>query len=86
MIIILNDSNDNNEQNDNSSDDDNPPKDNVVYLSKKELFSFFRWDLMPIRAFMLALLCVGITRIYFWVYKSFKAKKFLDLEIFKRET
>lgn len=52
-------------------------------LLHKELFSFFRWDLMPIRAFMLALVCVGITKIYIWLFKTDKKKKLQDLSIFK---
>lgn len=39
-------------------------------LLHKELFSFYRWDLMPIRVFMLALLCVGITKTYLFVFKN----------------
>jgi hypothetical protein len=39
-------------------------------LLHKELFSFYRWDLMPIRAFMLALVCASITRIYFHYSKN----------------
>ncbi len=27
-------------------DINNPPKDNIIYLSKKELFSFLRWQIM----------------------------------------
>jgi 4-amino-4-deoxy-L-arabinose transferase-like glycosyltransferase len=39
-------------------------------LLHKELFSFYRWDLMPIRAFMLALVCASITKIYFHCSKN----------------
>ncbi|HBY10097.1 hypothetical protein A2473_01120 [candidate division WWE3 bacterium RIFOXYC2_FULL_42_13] len=43
-------------------------------LLHKELFSFYRWDLMPIRAFMLAILAAFLTRVVMWVIKerSFK--------------
>lgn len=30
----------------------------------KELFSFYTWDLMPIRVFMLAIFCAGITQMF----------------------
>lgn len=39
-------------------------------LLHKELFSFYKWDLMPVRVFMLALLCAGITKIYFHIAKA----------------
>ena len=39
-------------------------------LLHKELFSFYKWDLMPVRVFMLGLLCAGITKIYFHVAKT----------------
>lgn len=52
-------------------------------LLHKELFSFYRWDLMPIRAYMLALLCAGITKVYFWLFKSDKKKKLQDLSQLK---
>jgi 4-amino-4-deoxy-L-arabinose transferase-like glycosyltransferase len=35
-------------------------------LLHKELFSFYHWDLMPVRAFMLALFCAGLTKAYIW--------------------
>ncbi|AHB40069.1 MAG: Glycosyl transferase, family 39 [uncultured bacterium] len=39
-------------------------------LLHKELFSFYRWDLMPIRAFMLALLAAVLTKIVMWLIKD----------------
>lgn len=39
-------------------------------LLHKELFSFYRWDLMPIRAFMLAMLCAIVTKIYLHYIKN----------------
>ena len=39
-------------------------------LLHKELFSFYRWDLMPIRAFMLALLAAVLTRAVMWLIKE----------------
>ncbi|KKS76944.1 MAG: Glycosyl transferase family 39 [candidate division WWE3 bacterium GW2011_GWA2_42_9] len=39
-------------------------------LLHKELFSFYRWDLMPIRAFMLALLAAVLTRVVVWLIKE----------------
>ncbi len=39
-----------------------------VFLHK-ELFSFYRWDLMPVRVFMLALLCAGLTQVYLYLSK-----------------
>ncbi len=39
-------------------------------LLHKELFSFYRWDLMPIRAFMLALLAAALTKIVYWFFKE----------------
>src|SRR3972149_8389280 len=39
-------------------------------LLHKELFSFYRWDLMPIRAFMLALLAAVLTRAVMWFIKE----------------
>ncbi|MBW6441311.1 glycosyltransferase family 39 protein [Patescibacteria group bacterium] len=47
-------------------------------LLHKELFSFYRWDLMPVRVFMLALLCSGITKIYFYVVKERGIKSLLS--------
>lgn len=43
-------------------------------LLHKELFSFYSWNLMPVRVFMLALLCSGITKVYLFVLRkrSFK--------------
>ena len=38
-------------------------------LLHKELFSFYKWDMMPVRAFMLALFCAGLTQVYFYVTK-----------------
>lgn len=46
-------------------------------LMHKELFSFYRWDLMPVRAFMLALLCAGVTKIYFYLIKTKSIKSLL---------
>ncbi|MFC1700276.1 glycosyltransferase family 39 protein [Patescibacteria group bacterium] len=48
-------------------------------LMHKELFSFYRWDLMPIRAFMFALMCAGIlkTFVYFSKNKLSKIKDYL---------
>jgi len=46
-------------------------------LLHKELFSFYRWDLMPIRIFMLALLCSGITKIYLYAVKNRSIKSVL---------
>ena len=43
----------------------------------KELFSFYRWNLMPARIFMLALLFAGITRTYLYVVKSGGIKSLL---------
>lgn len=43
----------------------------------KELFSFYRWDLMPVRIFMLALLFAGITKTYLYVVKSGGIKSLL---------
>ena len=45
-------------------------------LLHKELFSFYRWDLMPIRIFMLALVCVSVTRIFFRIRSKEKFKSF----------
>jgi hypothetical protein len=45
----------------------------------KELFSFYRWDLMPIRAFMLALFCAGVTKIYMWFIHGRDEKKFSEI-------
>ncbi len=39
-------------------------------LLHKELFSFYRWDLMPIRAFMLAVLGAFITKGVLWLLKD----------------
>ncbi|GIW69595.1 MAG: hypothetical protein KatS3mg101_0342 [Patescibacteria group bacterium] len=36
----------------------------------KELFSFYRWDLLPIRAFMLALLAAAVTKIIYWFFQE----------------
>lgn len=43
-------------------------------LLHKELFSFYKWDLMPVRIFMLGLLFAGITKLCFHIakIKSFK--------------
>ncbi len=46
-------------------------------LMHKELFSFYRWDLMPARIFMLALLFAGITKTYLYVVKSGGIKSLL---------
>ena len=46
-------------------------------LLHKELFSFYRWDLMPIRIFMLALLCSGITKVYLYMSKNGGIKSLL---------
>lgn len=47
-------------------------------LMHKELFSFYKWDLMPARSFMLALLCAGITQIYFYLVKTKSFKSLLS--------
>ena len=47
-------------------------------LLHKELFSFYRWDLMPVRIFMLALLCSGITKIYLYLIKEGGIKSLLN--------
>jgi 4-amino-4-deoxy-L-arabinose transferase-like glycosyltransferase len=39
-------------------------------LLHKELFSIYQWNLMGIRVFMLALLCVGVTKTYLWFFKD----------------
>lgn len=39
-------------------------------LLHKELFSFYSWNLMPIRAYMLALLCASITYLYLYFTKN----------------
>lgn len=52
-------------------------------LLHKELFSFYRWDLMPVRAFMLGLFCAGLTKIFFWFINKDKKQKKLDLNILK---
>ena len=39
-------------------------------LLHKELFSFYRWDLMPVRIFMLSLLFAGLTQTYLYVVKN----------------
>ncbi len=39
-------------------------------LLHKELFSFYRWDLMPVRIFMLSLFFAGITQTYLYVIKN----------------
>lgn len=39
-------------------------------LLHKELFSFYKWDLMPVRVFMLGVVCAGITRIYLFYAKN----------------
>lgn len=39
-------------------------------LLHKELFSFYKWDLLPIRAFMLALLAAVISKIIYWFFKN----------------
>ena len=46
-------------------------------LLHKEIFSFYRWDLMPIRIFMVALLCSGITKIYLYAVKNGGIKSLL---------
>jgi len=46
-------------------------------LLHKELFSFYRWDLMPVRLFMLALFFVGIVKTYFYVVKHGGIKSLL---------
>jgi len=46
-------------------------------LLHKELFSFYRWDLMPVRIFMLALLFAGITKTYLYAVKSGGIKSLL---------
>ncbi|MBN1162319.1 glycosyltransferase family 39 protein [Patescibacteria group bacterium] len=48
-------------------------------LLHKELFSFYRWDLMPVRAFMLAVFCAGITKWYFWLMQGRDQRKLKDL-------
>ena len=47
-------------------------------LLHKELFSFYSWNLMPIRAYMLALVCASITKIYFDVIKKKNIKKYFN--------
>lgn len=44
----------------------------LIVLSSlhKEIFSFYRWDLMPIRIFMVVFLCSGITKIYLTQVKN----------------
>jgi 4-amino-4-deoxy-L-arabinose transferase-like glycosyltransferase len=44
-----------------------------VFLHK-ELFSFYKWDMLPIRAFMLAVFLVGLTRCYKWLLRSAKIR------------
>ncbi len=46
-------------------------------LLHKEIFSFYRWDLMPIRIFMAALLCSGITKVYLYAVKNGGIKSLL---------
>lgn len=48
-------------------------------LVHKELFSIYRWDLLPVRAFMLALFCAGITKIYFWFAAGHKKEDILKV-------
>src|SRR4030042_2917517 len=48
-------------------------------LLHKELFSFFHWDLLPIRAFMLALFCVGVTHVYLHLFKKHLFKSALKI-------
>ncbi len=54
-------------------------------LLHKELFSFFRWDLLPIRIFMFALLgvyCVELVQFFVdKIIKKEKPRKFLNLEL-----
>jgi len=52
-------------------------------LLHKELFSFYRWDLMPIRSFMVGLLCVGVTHIFIWLFNTPKKKKLESLNVLK---
>lgn len=47
-------------------------------LLHKELFSFYTWDLMPVRIFMLGLLCAGITKLYFHIAKTKSLKTVLQ--------
>ena len=42
----------------------------------KELFSFYRWDLLPVRAFVFATLCAGLLHIYM---RYISRGKFLEL-------
>jgi len=39
-------------------------------LVHKELFSFYTWDLMPIRAFMVGVLCTGLTKLYLLIFRE----------------
>jgi 4-amino-4-deoxy-L-arabinose transferase-like glycosyltransferase len=47
-------------------------------LLHKELFSFYRWDLMPIRIFMLALVCASATKIFFQFRSKEKFKYLIE--------
>lgn len=46
-------------------------------LLHKELFSFYRWDLMPVRIFMLGLFCAGVTKTYIYMVKNGGIKSIL---------
>jgi hypothetical protein len=47
-------------------------------LMHKELFSFYKWDLLPVRAFMIALLIAGVTQFYLWFIKKGSIKQLLE--------
>lgn len=47
-------------------------------LLHKELFSFYKWDLLPVRAFMLALLAAGVTRLVLYLIKTKDFKSVLS--------
>ncbi len=46
-------------------------------LLHKELFSFYQWDLLPIRAFMIAMSLAGVTSIYLKYIRKGKIKDLL---------
>jgi hypothetical protein len=55
----------------------------LTVLVHKELFSFYRWDLMPVRIFMFALLSIFVAEffqhLYLTLIKKGSLKKFIEL-------
>lgn len=52
-------------------------------LLHKELFSFYRWDLMPVRAFMVSLTFATLTKLIFYLYRCFIKKTKPNLSYIK---